>query len=100
MAAFSDPSSGRGIKCQNCHSLSSFRTTGSPSRACVREWRESLNLSLRDVAGAVGISVTALHQIEHGTDPQLTTARKLSEFFQVPTEKLWPCRKEDADDGP
>jgi DNA-binding XRE family transcriptional regulator len=56
----------------------------------LREVRESLRLSLRDVAEAVKLSVTALHQIEHGTDPQLTTARKLATFFGRSVEMLWP----------
>lgn len=51
--------------------------------------RDELNLSLRDVAGAVGMSVAALHQIEHGTDPMLTTARKLAEFFGATVEQIW-----------
>lgn len=62
----------------------------------VRDWREGMDLSLRDVAKAVGVSVTALHQIEHGTDPQLTTARKLSAFFRAPVEKLWPHLRAEA----
>lgn len=55
----------------------------------LRLTRERLRLSLRDVADAVKISVTALHQIEHGTDPQLTTAWKLAAFFGVEIETLW-----------
>jgi DNA-binding XRE family transcriptional regulator len=51
--------------------------------------RDELNLSLRDVATAVGMSVAALHQIEHGTDPMLTTARKLAEFFGTTVEQIW-----------
>lgn len=58
----------------------------------IRDRREALRLSLRDVAGAVRLSVTALHQIEHGTDPQLTTARRLAEFFGCGVEELWPKR--------
>jgi DNA-binding XRE family transcriptional regulator len=60
-------------------------------RCTLRDRRESLNLSMRDVANAVGLSVTALHQIEHGTDPQLTTARKLASFFGTSERDLWPA---------
>ena len=64
-----------------------------PAWVCrVRERREALRLSLRDVAGAVRLSVTALHQIEHGGDPQLTTARRLADFFGATVEDLWPRR--------
>lgn len=60
--------------------------------ACrARVYRERLNLSLRDVAKAVGVSVTAPHQIENGTDPQLTTARKLAVFFGATERDLWPA---------
>jgi DNA-binding XRE family transcriptional regulator len=61
----------------------------------VRGYRERLNLSLRDVARAVGLSVTALHQIEHGTDPQLTTARRLAVFFGCTEQELWPAALEN-----
>jgi DNA-binding XRE family transcriptional regulator len=67
-------------------------------RCTIRDRRESLNLSLRDVANAVGVSTTTLHQIEHGTDPQLTTARKLALFFGANEQDLWPARVVRADD--
>lgn len=74
------------------------RNTSAPRKkvwVCrVRFWRDVANLSLREVATAVGISPTTLHQIEHGTDPQLTTARKLSKFFDLPTDTLWPRLKD------
>jgi len=55
----------------------------------LREKRRALRLSLDDVAEAVGVSKTALHQIEHGTDPMLTTARRLAGFFGCAVEDLW-----------
>jgi DNA-binding XRE family transcriptional regulator len=60
----------------------------------LREVREGLRLSMRDVGNAIGLSVTGLHQIEHGTDPQLTTARRLADFFGKSIEWLWPERAE------
>lgn len=60
-------------------------------KCLIREKREALRLSLRDVAAAIHLSVTALWQIEMGTDPQLTTARKLAAFFGCLTDELWPC---------
>ena len=56
----------------------------------VRAAREELRLSLRTVAEHLGYSVTALHQIEHGGDPMLSTARKIADFFGKPVEELWP----------
>lgn len=70
------------------------RNKAAPRKAvwvcAIRERRESLRLSLRDVARGVGLSVTALHQIEHGSDPRLTTARRIAEFFGAATDDLWP----------
>lgn len=74
------------------------RNTTAPARKAVwpkcrcRAKREALRLSLRDVATAIGLSVTALHQIEHGTDPMLTTATKLARFFGSAVEELWPSK--------
>ncbi len=56
----------------------------------IRAEREPLRLSLRDVARACKLSVTALHQIEHGSDPMLTTATRLAEFFGLAVGELWP----------
>lgn len=56
----------------------------------VRDKRNALDLSLRDVATAVGISYPGLHQIEHGGDPMLTTATKLAAFFGCTITELWP----------
>lgn len=55
----------------------------------LRKLRESLRLSLSDVAQAVGYGVTTIHQLEHGTDPMLTTAKKLATFFGVSVDAIW-----------
>lgn len=61
-----------------------------PAWTCsLRARREDLGLSMRDVATAVGLSISALFFLEHGTDPQLTTARRLAEFFGTTTDDLW-----------
>ena len=62
-------------------------------RCGCREVRESLRISLRDVAKAIGLSVTALWQVEHGGDPMLTTAVKLARFYGKTIEELWPRRR-------
>lgn len=56
----------------------------------LREKRQALRLSLRDVALGAGLSIAGLSMIELGTDPQLTTARTLATFFGVSVEELWP----------
>lgn len=55
----------------------------------IRAVRENLGLSLRDVSQAVGFSIAALWQIEHGTDPMLSTAFKLAAFYGCSVEELW-----------
>lgn len=54
--------------------------------------REELGLSLDAVAEAIGMSKTAIWQIEHGGDPVLTTALKLAAFYGMPIERLWEKR--------
>ena len=58
----------------------------------IREYREKAKLSLSEMAGHVGLSKTGLWQIEQGSDPMLSTARKIAEFFGVKVEVLWPKR--------
>jgi predicted transcriptional regulator len=58
-------------------------------RCTARAMRESLNLSLRDVATSVGISVSGLHAVEYGCDVQITTALRLCEFYGCGLESLW-----------
>ena len=59
-------------------------------KCLARQARLSLRLSIRDVAPEVGLSVTGLWQVEHGTDPQLTTARRIAAFYGRAVEELWP----------
>ena len=56
----------------------------------MRERREALRLSLHVVAKALGMSVSGLHAIDTGSDPQLTTARRIAAFFGTTIEELWP----------
>ena len=58
----------------------------------LRKKREGLRLSMRDVAGALGLSVTGYWQIEHGGDPMLSTALKIADFFGCSVPDLWPTR--------
>jgi DNA-binding XRE family transcriptional regulator len=55
----------------------------------IRAERERLRLSLGEVADAVGMSKCGLWQVENGSDPMLTTAAKLAEFFGKRIDELW-----------
>ena len=47
----------------------------------VRSARESRGLRYRDVAAETGISAGALHGIEHGSDPHVSTAMILLDWL-------------------
>lgn len=55
----------------------------------IRALREPLRLTVRDVATAVGMSSAGLHAIENGSDPMLSTALKLAEFFGRDICEIW-----------
>lgn len=63
-------------------------------RCLIRQYREELELSLDHVAKAVGLSKTALWHLENGTDPMLTTARRVADFFGVDVWGLWRPKTE------
>lgn len=58
-----------------------------------RQARQSHRLSLRDVATAVKLSIAGLCEIERGSDPQLTTARRLAAFYGRTVEELWTLKE-------
>ena len=62
----------------------------------VRDARERLNLSMRDVARSLGMSLSGYWCIELGADVNLTNAVKISEFFELSVASLWPARKEPS----
>lgn len=59
-------------------------------KCLIREMREAHHLSLRTTAEAVHLALSALHAIENGGDPQLTSARRIAVFFGCSTDDLWP----------
>lgn len=59
----------------------------------LRAIREKLGLTQRDVAAAVGMSAAGYHQLENGTDPQLSTATEVANFFDVEIRELWQPRE-------
>lgn len=56
----------------------------------IRSVRQSLRLSLRDVAKATNLAIANIHRVERGGDVQLTTARALAKFYGKTLEELWP----------
>ena len=59
----------------------------------VRTRRLEYGLSIRDVAEQIGMTISGIHSIEHGTDPQLSTAYKLAAFFGAKIDDLWSMKK-------
>ena len=55
----------------------------------LRAIREAHRLSLADVATAVGMTVSGLHEIELGANPRLDTVAKLTTFFGVDVWSIW-----------
>jgi DNA-binding XRE family transcriptional regulator len=55
----------------------------------LRTVRQSLNLGIHKVAKAIGISGAGLSEIERGTDPILSTAKKLADFYGKTIDELW-----------
>ena len=55
----------------------------------LREQRKRLGLTQRDVADAIGMTVAGLWAIEHGSDPMLTTAKRIADFFGCSIEDMW-----------
>ncbi len=77
-----------------CKPLLGKRSVRAYPWACtLREARQALRLSLRDVAGGCDLSIAGLSEIERGTDPQLSTARRLATFFGKTVEELWPANR-------
>lgn len=56
----------------------------------LRDRREALGLSMRDVAAACGLGVPSYFRVEHGyADPCLSTALRISRFFGCGVWELW-----------
>jgi DNA-binding XRE family transcriptional regulator len=58
-------------------------------RCGLKQRRNLLGLSLDDVAEAIGVCRTTVWQIENGTDPMLSTAARLAEFFGCGLDEMW-----------
>lgn len=56
----------------------------------LRYLRDKHNLTMDQVAAGVLLSKTAYWQIEHGSDPMLTSARRIADFFGQRIETIWP----------
>lgn len=75
------------IKKANC-------TRKLPWQPRLKELRETLKLSLDEVAEAAQLSKSGLWELEQGGDPLLSTAARLAEFFGKPIEEIWSKQKE------
>lgn len=58
----------------------------------ILEMRRELGLTLREIEGETGVSSAVLSTIEHGTDPQLSTASRIAAFFGKPIHEIWTGR--------
>ncbi len=56
----------------------------------LRTMRRDLRLSMREVGKGCGISISRYFRIEQGADVQLTTVKKISQFFGKPIDYIWP----------
>ena len=55
----------------------------------LKELRQSKGLTLKDVSGALGLSLMAYAHYEHGDrQPSIDTIRKICEFFAVSSDFL------------
>lgn len=63
-------------------------------RCTVREYRERLGLTYREIGEALHLSAGFLVDVERGADVRLTNAIGLAKFFGVTIQDLWPERIE------
>lgn len=57
----------------------------------LRELRIAMNLTLKDVGSACGMSYAGLGYVERGRNPpHLEKAQLLARFFGVTVDELWP----------
>ena len=55
----------------------------------VKSWRKGLDLTQKQVAEEIGVTITHYNQIETGKrKPGIKTAGKLAEFYGVPLTKI------------
>jgi len=55
-----------------------------------RSLRQTLDLTLADVAKATGICQACVSVVERGNDVTMSTALKLALFYGVPLSEIWP----------
>lgn len=57
----------------------------------LNHYRKMHGLSLQELSDAVGVAKGQLHALEKdGANPVLRSAYRLSKFFDVPVEAIWP----------
>lgn len=52
--------------------------------------REHQRLTIREMAGIVGMAPSTYFRIENGAECMLSTAIKLAKFFGVTVNDIWP----------
>lgn len=68
----------------------------SPVVCHCRELRNSMNLSMRDVAEEIGITIAGYHAIEHGGNVTMEYAFKIAAFYGKRIDELWTSKKGGA----
>lgn len=66
----------------------SYKAGALPCR--MRDIRESMGLSLQDVADGCGLLKANVHKIEKGRDVPLSKARAIAAFLNRSIEEIWP----------
>ena len=65
----------------------------SPVICHARKFRNALNLSIRDVAGEIGMTQAGYHAIEHGGNVTMEYAFKICAFYGKNLTELWEPKK-------
>lgn len=63
---------------------------GAPRTNRLRELRRVSKRSVWWLAGQVGVSENWWYNLEHGEDPKLSIAVRISEMFNKPIPFIWP----------
>lgn len=60
-----------------------------PLKNSLRDRRQKLRLSLRDVVDATGVCLTSVCYAERGADLMLSTAVRLAKFYGSTVDEIW-----------
>ena len=54
--------------------------------------RKKLKLKLKDVAERADVSISRVHELQHGRNPSLQIARNIASAFDVSVDDVWPTK--------